>query len=83
VLKAVTTENPYPKYLAEKDVEALTETANIHRSLDGTKVVNYVQWKKIQAFEDMLQNPEAQIHMNESLSVSQPEPHLYKVVSCL
>jgi len=26
VLKAVTTENPYPKYLAGKDVEALTET---------------------------------------------------------
>ena len=34
-----------------------------------------------QAFEDMLQNPEAQIHMNESLSVSQAEPHLYQVVS--
>ena len=54
--------------------------ANIHRSLDGTRVVNYAQWKNKQAFEDMLQNPEAQIHMNESLSVSQAEPHLYQVV---
>jgi quinol monooxygenase YgiN len=56
-------------------------SANIHRSLDGTKVVNYAQWKNKQAFEDMLQNPEAQIHMNESLSVSLAEPHLYQVVS--
>jgi len=56
-------------------------SANIHRSLDGTKVVNYAQWKSKQAFEDMLQNPEAQIHMNESLSISHAEPHLYQVVS--
>jgi quinol monooxygenase YgiN len=44
---------------------------------DGTKVVNYAQWKSKQAFEDMLQNPKAQKHMNESLSVSQSELHLY------
>jgi quinol monooxygenase YgiN len=56
-------------------------SANIHRSLDGIKVVNDAQWKNKKAFEDMLQNPEAQRHMNEALRVSKSEPNLYQVVS--
>ena len=56
-------------------------SANIHRSLDGIRVVNYAQWKNKEAFEIMLQNSEAQKHMNEALSISNPEPHLYQVVS--
>jgi heme-degrading monooxygenase HmoA len=56
-------------------------SANIHRSLDGVRVVNYAQWKSKEAFENMLQNSEAQKHMNEASSVSSPEPHLYQVVS--
>lgn len=56
-------------------------SATIHRSLDGVRVVNYAQWKSKEAFENMLHNPEAQKHMNEALSVSSPEPHLYQVVS--
>jgi heme-degrading monooxygenase HmoA len=54
---------------------------NIRRSLDGTRVANYAQWKSKEAFEEMLHNSEAQKHMNEALSVSSPEPHLYQVVS--
>jgi quinol monooxygenase YgiN len=56
-------------------------SANIQHSLDRVRVVNYAQWKSKEAFENMLQNPEAQRHMNEALSVSQTEPHLYRVVS--
>lgn len=56
-------------------------SANIHRSLDGVRVVNYAQWKSKEAFEDMLKNFAAQKHMNEALSVSSSEPHLYQVVS--
>jgi heme-degrading monooxygenase HmoA len=32
-------------------------SANIHRSLDGTKVVNYAQWETREALTAMLQNP--------------------------
>ncbi len=32
-------------------------SANIQRSLDGTAVVNYAQWKSKDAFEKMLNNP--------------------------
>jgi hypothetical protein len=56
-------------------------SANIHRSFDGTRVVNYSQWKTKEAFEHMLQDSVAQKHTNEALSVSNAEPHLYQVVS--
>jgi hypothetical protein len=49
--------------------------------LDGTRVVNYAQWKSKQAFENMLQSHEAQKHMNAASSISNYEPHLYEVVS--
>ncbi|HYY88664.1 MAG TPA: antibiotic biosynthesis monooxygenase family protein, partial [Chloroflexota bacterium] len=29
-------------------------SANIHRSLDGTRVVNYAQWRRVEDFEAML-----------------------------
>lgn len=56
-------------------------SANIHRSLDGVRVVNYAQWRSKEAFENMLQNAVAQRHMSEALSVSGSEPHLYQVIS--
>jgi hypothetical protein len=43
--------------------------------------VNYAQWKSKEAFEVMLKNSAAQEHMNEALSVSISEPHLYQVAS--
>jgi quinol monooxygenase YgiN len=55
-------------------------SANIHRSLDGTAVVNYAQWKSKDAFEKMLNNPQAQIHMNDILNIAGSEGRLYEVV---
>jgi len=56
-------------------------SANIHRSLDGVKVVNYTQWRTTRDFEAMLRNAAAQKHMRsaEQLAIS-IEPHLYTVV---
>ena len=45
-------------------------SANIHKSLDGTKVINYAQWKSKESFEKMLNNPQAQIHMNDILNIA-------------
>ncbi|MBW4562895.1 MAG: antibiotic biosynthesis monooxygenase [Mojavia pulchra JT2-VF2] len=33
-------------------------TANFHRSLDGTRVINYVQWTSIEASKAIHQNPD-------------------------
>ncbi len=55
-------------------------SANIHRSLDGTRVTNYAQWRTREAFEEMLQNQEAAEHMGEAARIAESfEPHLYEV----
>jgi quinol monooxygenase YgiN len=54
-------------------------SANLHKSLDGTRVVNYAQWESRAAFEAMLANPEAQRHMAQALTFAHSEPHLYEV----
>jgi quinol monooxygenase YgiN len=56
-------------------------SANLHRSTDGTRVVNYAQWESMESFEAMLRNPDAQKHMARAYQLSRPEPHLYEVVS--
>jgi heme-degrading monooxygenase HmoA len=55
-------------------------SANIHKSLDGTRVVNYAQWQSREAFEAMLKVPEVVPHMQEATKLSAVEPHLYEVV---
>jgi quinol monooxygenase YgiN len=55
-------------------------SANIHRSLDGTRVTNYAQWQSREAFEAMLGDPEAAEHMGEAARIAERfEPHLYEV----
>ena len=38
-------------------------SATIHKSLDGTRVTNYAQWRSREAFEEMLKDSEANVHM--------------------
>ena len=55
-------------------------SANIHKSLDGTHVVNYAQWKSKEAFEKILNNPKVIVHMNEISTIAKGESRLYEVV---
>jgi len=54
-------------------------SANIHRSLDGKKVVNYAQWENMAAFEAMRKHPEAIPHMKAAAALAQFEPILCEV----
>ena len=55
-------------------------SSNLHKSLDGTKVTNYVQWESVKDFEAMLENPEAAPHMREAARIAEKyEPDLYRV----
>ena len=77
------------KALVELLVRATEETmqhlpgfisANIHSSLDGTKVTNYAQWRSAADFEGMLKNPVAIPHMKASAALAiKFEPTLYQV----
>ena len=55
-------------------------SANIHRSLDGTRVVNYAQWRRREDLENAVQSPEAQPHIQETYRIiKRVEPYLYEV----
>ena len=58
-------------------------SANIHRSLDGTAVVNYSLWNSKDVFGKMLNNLQAQIyiiHMNDILNIAGSDGRLHEVV---
>lgn len=56
-------------------------SASIHRSLDGTKVINYAQWHSREAFAAMFQDPRASAHLNKLAEIGTPAPTLCEVVS--
>ncbi|HET6898294.1 MAG TPA: antibiotic biosynthesis monooxygenase family protein [Vicinamibacteria bacterium] len=54
-------------------------SASIHRSLDGTRVVNYAQWRSKTDFDAMRQNPAAQPHMTAIAALATFDPILCEV----
>lgn len=56
-------------------------SANIHASKDGTRVVNYAQWRSAAHFEAMLRDPVAREHMAAAGALAHAEPRLHSVVS--
>lgn len=54
-------------------------SANIHRSFDGRKVVNYAQWKSMADFESMRKNPLAVFHIKAAAALAEFEPILCEV----
>lgn len=45
--------------------------ASVHASLDGRRVLNYVQWARREDLDAMLATPEAQAHMREVAALSE------------
>jgi quinol monooxygenase YgiN len=57
-------------------------SANIHKSLDGKRVVNYAQWRSQADFEATLADPAAREHMARASGLAERvEPALYEVAS--
>jgi quinol monooxygenase YgiN len=57
-------------------------SANIHRSLDGQRVVNYAQWRSKADFDAMLADPACREHMAKAAELAERvEPNLYEVAS--
>ena len=56
-------------------------SANLHASLDGSRVVNYAQWRSVADFQAMLANPDAGSHLKAALDRATAAPHLYAVRS--
>jgi hypothetical protein len=65
--------------LANHEEHAELVPANIHRSLDGKKVVNYAQWESTAAFEAISKNPNAIPHMQAAAVLVHFEPILCEI----
>jgi quinol monooxygenase YgiN len=55
-------------------------SANLHRSLDGTKVAMYAQWRSVEDYQVMRENPAPQPYLQQALVIAKFEPGIYEVV---
>lgn len=49
-------------------------SANLHRSVDGRRVVNYVQWRSHDDYAAMQANPQARTHMGQAADLATFDP---------
>jgi hypothetical protein len=55
-------------------------SSSLHRSLDGTRVTMYAQWRSIEDYQAMRNNPVASPYLDQALSIAQFEPGMYEVI---
>ena len=55
-------------------------SANIHRSLDGTRVTNYAQWRSKADLDAVYANPSVVPHLRKCTELATYDAHLYEVV---
>jgi quinol monooxygenase YgiN len=55
-------------------------SASLHRSTDGTKVTMYAQWRSIDDYQAMRQDPTPLPFLQEALTIAKFEPGMYEVV---
>lgn len=55
-------------------------SSSLHKSLDGTKVTMYAQWRSAEDYQNMRNNPTASPYLEEALKIATFEPGMYSVV---
>jgi quinol monooxygenase YgiN len=55
-------------------------SSTLHRSLDGTKVTMYAQWRSVEDYERMRQDPRPLPFLEQALAIARFEPGMYEVV---
>ena len=56
-------------------------SANLHKSIDGVKVVNYAQWSSMDAYESFVNNQEVQSQAGKLREFTPPDSHVYEIVT--
>jgi quinol monooxygenase YgiN len=56
-------------------------SANLHVSEDGTRIVNYTQWKDPGSLEAMIADPACRHHIDAVAEFTEPDFRLYRVHS--
>jgi quinol monooxygenase YgiN len=52
----------------------------LHRSLDGTKVTMYAQWRSLEDYEAMRRDPAPLPYLRQAMEIAKFEPGSYEVV---
>lgn len=55
-------------------------SSSLHKSLDGTKVTMYAQWKSIEDYQNMRNNSTASPYLEEALKIAKFDMGMYEVV---
>ena len=55
-------------------------SASLHRSLDGTRVAMYAQWRSIEDYQAMRNNAAASRYMQQAIALARFELGMYEVV---
>ena len=55
-------------------------SASVHRSLDGTKVTMYAQWRTLEDYEAMRHNPAPAPFLQQALAIASFESGMHEVV---
>ena len=55
-------------------------SANIHKSIDGTKVANYAQWQSQADYQNFIDNAEVQKKAAKLREFNPPDIHIYEIV---
>ena len=55
-------------------------SARLHRSLDGTKVTMYAQWRSNEDYQAMRKDPAPLPYLTQALAIAKFEPGMYEVV---
>jgi quinol monooxygenase YgiN len=55
-------------------------SASLHRGLDGTKVTMYAQWRSVEDYDAMRQDPAPLPYFQQALAIAKFDPGMYVVV---
>ena len=55
-------------------------SASLHRGLDGTKVTMYAQWRSVEDYQAMRENPAPLPFLQQALEIAKFDPGMYEVV---
>jgi quinol monooxygenase YgiN len=55
-------------------------SASLHRSLDGTRVAMYAQWRSVEDYQAMRNHPTASPYLQQAVALARFEMGMYEVV---
>ena len=56
-------------------------SCSLHKSIDGTRVTMYAQWRSKEDYQKMRSNPSASPYLDQALEMATFEPGMYEVVA--